>query len=283
MSCFPFGLTLWLFEKLSGLGYVLMRERRRRVLEHLTIAFGGEKSEAEIKSIARGAFLNYCRSIAELVHMRHPEKLLDKLTIELEGEENIEPAFKPGNGIVFATAHFGNWELMAAHMARVGHRVNVVARSMHDGYFDRWLNETRAKAGTHVIKRGNRDLELFRCLRRNEGLGILFDLDTDGPGVFVDFLGQPAYTQTGPVALALRLKSSILPGFIHRTGRLSHKIVIYPPLEFRQDAEADEEKIVDGLNQLNAILEKEIRAHPTEWAWMHRRWRHTPRDDEDEQ
>jgi len=276
LSRFPFPFTFWLLETCARMAYPLLGRRKQRMLANLHVAFGEEKTDSELESIAREAVINYGRSVAEMVYLRWPDRLFPYVEIEIEGEENFKEAVRQGKGVICATAHFGNWELMAARMCRLGYKVNVIARPMRDAGFDNWLNETRRRAGSKVILRGKMDLELFRCLRRNEALGILCDLDTKGSGVFVEFFGRPAYTQTGPVVLSLRTGARIIVSLVHREGPRRHRIVIFPALQFQNSDSSEEAKVHACLRQLNAVLESEIRKYPTEWAWMHRRWRSKP-------
>lgn len=271
----PLGIGYRLSERLADLAYIFLGRSRTRALKNLKMAFGKEKGESELEGITRELFRNYGRNMAEVAHTNDPKKLFSKLNIQIQGEENLVQAFEKGKGLVFATAHFGNWELMAAYMVHKGYPVNVIARPMRDKRLDELVNGMRKVAGVSVIKRGKAGMELFRCLKRNEGLGVLVDLDTNGPGMFVDFFGIPAYTQTGPVSLATRSNAVLLMGLIHREGPFSHRIDIYPALELGPGL-SEEEKIRQALRILNKTLEEEIRAHPQQWAWMHRRWRRKP-------
>ncbi|HNT36702.1 MAG TPA: hypothetical protein PKH07_17070, partial [bacterium] len=55
-----------------------------------------------------------------------------------------------------------------------------------------------------------------------------------------------------------------------------HHVVLYPPMDIGDPSEGEQQRVERVLNELNRLLESEIRSHPTEWAWMHRRWRQKP-------
>jgi KDO2-lipid IV(A) lauroyltransferase len=112
---------------------------------------------------------------------------------------------------------------------------------------------------------------MLRILKNNELLGILPDQDTDKvDGIFVDFLGQQAYTPTGPVSLALATGASIVPCFIVRK-KSKHYLYIEKPLELEVtgNKEAD---IRINTEKWSYIFEKYIREYPDQWVWMHKRW-----------
>lgn len=272
----PFPLALRLMESFAPLLLLVFRKRRTRILENLQRAFGNEKTPQELREIARQAIRNYARSITELIFLNCPERLFRHLDIQIEQEHHLKNAFEQNKGVVCASAHFGNWELMAAHLGRKGYKINAVARAVRDSSVDSWLNRTRQRGGCNVILRGKRNLELFRCLRRNELLAVLYDLDTKGSGIFVDFFGIPSHTQTGPALLALRTGAAIVPVLNHREGRYKHRLVIFPSIETGSPDEPEGTRVEKILTQLNNILESEIRKHPSEWAWMHRRWHKKP-------
>ena len=86
-------------------------------------------------------------------------------------------------------------------------------------------------------------------------------------GVFVDFFGRLAHTPVGAARLAVKYRIPILIGFIWRarTGRfvLDLKTRILPETE-------DEHQLTSVLT---GYIERQIRNHPTQWVWVHRRWK----------
>ena len=98
------------------------------------------------------------------------------------------------------------------------------------------------------------------------------DQDTRGRGIIVDFFSLPAYTQIGAIELHLKTGAILLPGFIHRQGPFKHKIEIGSPLIFEKTGDKEKDWHA-GTQLINQVIEAQIRAHPSEWMWMHRRWR----------
>ena len=191
--------------------------------------------------------------------------------LRFEGLENVERALSKGKGIIFCTAHFGNWELLGAYYAQKGYPVNVVARNLRDQRYEELISGYRNLAGMKVLHKGNQTREMLRCLHRGEGLAILFDQDTKGGGQFVDFFGYPAYTLEGPVILAQKTGAVLLPGFISRVDKKSHRITIKPHIEASKESDT-----VEVLTKLNKCLEEMVRKYPTDWVWIHKRWRRKP-------
>ncbi|OLC55130.1 MAG: hypothetical protein AUH92_02835 [Acidobacteria bacterium 13_1_40CM_4_69_4] len=65
----------------------------------------------------------------------------------------IEDLLAEGRGLIVLTLHLGNWEIGLAHLADLGHKVNVVMRPEDSGAA-RFENEARAGTGAHVVPAG---------------------------------------------------------------------------------------------------------------------------------
>jgi len=149
-----------------------------------------------------------------------------------------------------------------------------VARAVYDERLNRLLLKSRQDASVRVILRDSPTAgrEILQALKRGEVLGMLIDQDTRVKGVMADFFGQKANTPAGPAILAVRRRVPVLAGFIHRESDERHRIVIYPPLDVQRTGDLDRDVQVN-TERFNQVIEQEIRRHPDQWVWMHRRWR----------
>jgi KDO2-lipid IV(A) lauroyltransferase len=172
-----------------------------------------------------------------------------------------------GRGVVFATAHLGNFELMAAWLASSGYPIHTIARKSYEPRITKLLDEKRRACGVSCVYRNEPGAAaaMLRVLRRGEVLGLLMDQDTRVPSVFVPFFGKSASTPKGAAALARATGAAAVVGTIHRTSRGNHVIDIA-----RQELPADEWR---ATALLTAALEGRIRRHPADWLWLHERWK----------
>ena len=261
-----------------SLGFRLAIRQKKIARESLHIAFGKEKSDPEIKEIAKSCFENLGKGMIELIYfMDHPQMIKEQ--VYFEGKEHLEAAFKQGRGAIAVSAHFGNFPLMLLRFAQEGYKTNAIIRSTRDEIIEKYFQEQRSRLGLNTVYSHPRkecvDTSL-RVLRNNELLFIPLDQNFgSGGGVFVDFFGQPAATATGPVVFALRTKAPILPMFVIRQKDDRHKIIIEPPLplEIKQD---DKETVFVNTAKITQVIERYIRRYPEEWGWMHRRWKSRP-------
>ncbi len=276
-SVLPWHLGVALGGWLGGLTYFLLPGARRRALAHVAVAFPGGGGKTRHRAIARRSFVNLGRSAFEVLMLsRRSHPPIERLCA-IEGEERLKAALAAGRGVIFLTGHLGNWELMAALVTRRGYPASVVATPVYDPRLDRLLVDARARHGVHTISRGSPSASrhLLSGLRRNAILGMLIDQDTDVDGVFVPFFGRPAYTPSGPAALALKTGAAVIFGFILREGASRHRLILQGPIELIRTGDPARD-IRENTARFTREIEQWIRSHPDHWVWMHNRWKRQP-------
>ncbi|MEO8198117.1 MAG: lysophospholipid acyltransferase family protein [Thermoanaerobaculia bacterium] len=251
-------------------GWRLARRDRRRTLDHLAFAFP-ELSVGERTTLAEHCFAHLGTLLGECLYLRHCEATQLSRHVELAGWEHVEAARTQRRPVIIVTGHCGNWELLAAVLNAHGLGMLVVAREIDEPGLQTMLLDLRARFGTRTIVRGTPGAAraLLGALRGAGALGMLIDQDTKVEGVFVDFFGRPAWTPVGAAELALRFDAAVLPTFIERRADGSHRAVIHPELPLPTDPTA-------ATALMTAAIEAQIRSHPDQWVWLHRRWRKRP-------
>jgi KDO2-lipid IV(A) lauroyltransferase len=92
--------------------------------------------------------------------------------------------------------------------------------------------------------------------------------------VFVPFFGVPCGTPNGPALLALHTGAALMAAYCVREPDDTYRVICLPPLEVVStgDALADQTRI---MTEANAILESVVKRYPTQWLWLHDRWKGT--------
>ena len=223
------------------------------------------------REIADGVF----RSIARVMvaFARFPSLRRNNLarSIRCEGSEYVEEAFRGGRGVLFATAHLGNWELSAFANALFRAPMSVVVRPLDNPLIDRLVERRRALSGNRPIFKKDFARAILKALAANEAVGILIDQNASADsGVFVDFFGFPACASTGLAKIAAHSGAAVIPGFaLWREDEQRYVLRFYPPVAISGDAARD-------TQTLQTRLEEVIRADPGQWLWIHRRWKTRP-------
>jgi Kdo2-lipid IVA lauroyltransferase/acyltransferase len=246
----------WLRRALLALGAVVawlawtLRIRRVVVLDNLRLAFP-ERSEAERRAIARATYRNLGRMAAEFLLLRRlGREELDRIFV-YEGWERFEAARALGKGVIACTAHFGNFEVLAAAHNLRGVPITIISRKMGRGRANDLWRRTRARAGVEdlVVEKGETLGAARRALARGRVLGYVIDQN------------QPLRRVIFALAIPL--------------GDGRHRVVIEGPL--RLEATGDRRRdVLAFMQDLNDRLERRVRAHPEQWYWLHRRWKTRP-------
>ena len=264
---------------LGGLLYRLLGKWRQAGLETLTDMLPALRldpnwtgGDATPDRIVRELFGNIGIMLAEIsrLYFGNYAPLMD--AVEIRGLEHYQAASARGHGIIFVTAHSGNWELMAATFGARHQPVAVVARAMPLDAINRLLEKIRYRHGNSVIYRENGVKGMLTVLKENGIVGILPDQVVKPPhGIPADFLGRPAWTSTMPVKLALKTGAAILPIFAHRAEERT-VITIYPALEL-PTAGSEDDRIMAGTVLMNRAIGEHIVRYPAQWNWLYRRWK----------
>ena len=239
---------------------------RRVAYQNLRLAL----PDADPERLVEGVFESIARILYAVSYFPEIDKSNVYRWIGYEGFEHYEAAKRRGKGVLFATAHLGNWELSAFAHALMTEPMNVVVRPLDNPLIDRIAGERRSLSGNRIIGKKDFLRPILRALQNNEAVGILVDQNAlSDRGVFVDFFGIPASTDPSFARLASHSGASVIPGFAFWTESQRYVLKFYPAVEMSGDVTRDTQAV-------QAAVERAIREHPDQWLWVHRRWKTRP-------
>jgi KDO2-lipid IV(A) lauroyltransferase len=259
----------------AGLAWIAFRTvgRYRRVARKNLALIYPEKPEAEREQMARAVFRHFGRMAGEFLKLpRLAQAEVERLVV-VEGEEHLKQAMAMGKGVLLITGHFGNWEFMARWLSSHGYPINVVARDARDPTATKLLTDTREGNGAQVLYRGNSARAVLGCLKKNEIVALL--PDQNAADVFVPFMGKRTGTVDGPAIIHLKMGAPLLFSWCVRLPDDRFQITFEPPevVLSTGDKTADVERT---MTMINSRLETQIRHNPTQWLWLHDRWKASP-------
>jgi KDO2-lipid IV(A) lauroyltransferase len=112
--------------------------------------------------------------------------------------------------------------------------------------------------------------DLLAALRHGVAVAMLDD-QRDSSGVEAPFFGRSVWTAPGPVRFALKCDVPLVPMSVVRLSGARFRVTIHAPIPLRRTSDKTRD-IEAGVAQVNAFIERAIRARPAEWMWSHRRW-----------
>ena len=230
------------------------------------------------RRIVRGVWDNIGRTLGEFPHVANLRRTETGPGWEIVNEEVLAAAAAAGGPAIFVSGHLGNWELPPRVAAAFGMHVPSMYRAAANPFVDKLIGELRREAI-------GADMPLFpkgvaggraalAHLARGGYLGILMDQKLND-GIAVDFFGHPAMTAPGLASLALRFRCPVIPIHTERLCPARLRFVVDPPLTL-PDTGNRAADIAALTREVNATLERWIRARPEGWLWLHRRWPNAP-------
>ncbi len=231
---------------------------------------------ADASAVAAGMYRSLATGLLELLWvMRRPEEARRRAVLGDDTAATLRGAMRGERGFVLAASHTGNWDLAACGLAsRVP--LLVVTKRLSMGSLDALWQSSRARMGVRLTGAAG-------ALRRGRAMveagGAVAMMIDQVPArrrhaVRAVFLGAPAWVDRSPATLAARAGVPLVVGASRRDERGVQRLevleVVDPP---RAAADA---WIREATLRATAALDAFVRAHPTQWLWMHRRWKDPP-------
>ncbi|MDP2646171.1 MAG: lysophospholipid acyltransferase family protein [Desulfobacterales bacterium] len=258
---------------LGRLWYGLDPGHRKIAFDNMTIAFGREMDRDAIRDLVKANFVQLTRAALELPSLLRLNRKNLASYVTFEGLHHFEQARSRGAGVLFLTAHLGNWELMALAASLKLEPFYVMIRPLDSPAMDRLLTEIRSRTGNRMIDKDKSAALVSGLLRNNKTLGILLDQNSSWyEGVYVPFFGKVVCTNKGLAILAMRYGATVLPAFNIRQPDGRYRIIIGAPVPLVRSSHAGRD-ISENTARFNQIIEKYIRLAPDNWLWVHRRFR----------
>lgn len=271
VSLLPRKISLKIGSLLGSIVFKFSSHQRKIAYENIRLSLNLD-DEKLVKLYIKQCFQNLGKTAVEFMRFPKKSQKLIQEFVEFEGIQHIENALSLGNGAIILTGHFGNWELLAASISTKIAPLTPIVRELRSPRLNNLVTKYRKIAGYSTIDRNTGVRDALRCLRSNNLLGIVADVDTSVNGVFVDFFGRLAYTPYSPIAFALKTGAAILPSFIIRQPDGSHQAIIESPMVLTMTDEKEQD-IIENTQKFTKIIETYIRRYPEQWIWMHERWK----------
>ncbi|MCW5852665.1 MAG: lysophospholipid acyltransferase family protein [Anaerolineae bacterium] len=260
-----------LFALIGRVTFLVARRWRANALDNMRHVLRPPASQREVEQTAQAAvvhqFTNYW-------YMLRPPVSDDRWPggSTVDGWEHLDQAVARGRGVILISAHFGSPEHLADLLRRErGLRPLAPAETIRPEKLYHWFVAVRERRGGRGIPADQSALELIRALRRGEVIAVAADLDTTRQGEPTEFFGAPAQLPQGMGRLALMTGAAVVPVFVVRRPDWTFHTVFEPPLVFERtgDREADLRR---ALRQLAQVMERWIRAYPTQWTQFNPIW-----------
>lgn len=268
----PRGTALALGRRLGTLGRWLQPRRVRISRDNLWHAFP-ELTTAERETILRQMFTHLGAGFVEMLRLDLVKEQADiERDFVIHGEEHLQKALAEGRGCILLTGHVGFWEAGNFIFSKLGYPIGVVAKPMRNPLTDSYFLRMREIAGGYIINSRKGARRILKALQQNHLVGILMDQHVGrSQGVQVPFFGRSAWTTPIIAELAMKYRVPIVPAFCWWLPDNRYHLEIAPMILL--EGEPTAEKVVENTALLTKVIEEAVRRDPSQWFWVHRRWR----------
>lgn len=248
------------------------RGGRNRCIQNMMRVAGGDATLA--RTYARRSFACYGAYIVDFLRFGAPSEASTEgvlARVDFDGWQRIDDELA-GNGVVFVTLHFGNWDLAGAAIAAHGLPISVVVDTFANARLNTLVVGARERMGMNIVPVERMGPGVLRTLRRNGVVGLLIDVPQPGTGVEVEFFGGTVAVPDGPARIALRTGATILAGGVARTDPASEQFTGFLETVAFVPSGERERDVRDLTQATMATLERMVRRHPEQWYIFRTFW-----------
>ncbi|MBI4936678.1 MAG: lysophospholipid acyltransferase family protein [Nitrosomonadales bacterium] len=263
---FPLGVLHRLGAMLGWATYAMSGTYARRMRENLGYAMTGRTGQ-DMRRILNASIAEAGKGVAELPWLwRRPAAEVAGSIKVCHGCEHVEAARAQGKGVIFLTPHLGCFEVSATYAAqRIP--ITVLYRPPKLAWLEPLMRGGREHGQVSLARTDLGGVRLlFKALKRGEAIGLLPDqVPGKGEGEWAGFFGRPAYTMTLVGRLVESTAAAVIMAYAERLPRGAGYVIHLAPLEFSPGQPA--------TAQINAALEKLVRACPEQYLWSYNRYK----------
>ena len=257
----PAGAALgWL---VGGVG----RLRRGEVEDRLRSA-----GFADPAGIARGMYASLGAALYELLWTAAPGRRLLTRRVRLTARAEAALTAVATSGAIVATAHTGNWDLVACAVAE-RRPLWVVSKRLRVRWLDALWQGLRRRRGVRIVDATGAVAATREGLRQGALVAQIIDQvpERASGAMQAPFLGRDAWHDLTPALLAARLRAPLFVALGRRCEDGTHEVDV--PLYMDAPDRADAAWAREVTVAMARVLEEHVRAWPSQWLWLHRRWK----------
>ena len=263
----------------SNLGSILGRSIfplfRSKNITKQNIKIGlGEMNLQKESEIINDMWSNIGRTFAEYVFLKDFKFNRTNFDhMKINGVNHLDEIKKNNKPVIFYSAHFANFELMAMELDKFGIKCAAIYRPLNNFFLNPLMEYLRMKyICPNQIPKGRMGMrEIIGKVKDGYSIALMVDQRvSEGPRTF--FFNKPAHTTTIPAQRALKYDCKLVPISLERKGGPNFEMTIHEPYKTEKTG-SDEEDTKNITLKINQIIEKMIIKNPTQWIWSHNRWK----------
>ncbi len=182
-------------------------------------------------------------------------------------------------GLLMVTAHYSNFEIVGYLMGLFGFDLYSIARPLDNKYLNRFLYGVRERRGQKLIDKKGAAEMMPKLVEQGSTIGFIADQDAGRKGIFVDFFGRKASTYKSIGLLAITYNLPIVVGYSRRIDNRFFFEMGVTRIIFPAEWADKDDPLTWVTAEYTRAIETFVREDPTQYWWLHRRWKTRPRQE----
>jgi KDO2-lipid IV(A) lauroyltransferase len=252
---------------------------RKRALDNLRASFP-EKSEQWIQQTGKRSFEHIAMLTVDILATpRLVKKNNWRQYSCYKNAERVKWMMKEGKGLLLITGHYGNFEIVGYLMGLFGFNIYSIARPLDNKFISNYLYGIRQRAGQKIINKKGASELMAKKSSSGANLCFIADQDAGRKGIFVDFFGRKASTYKSIALLAVTNNTPLGIAYSRRKDNRFFFEIGVNRLIMPQEWAEKQDPIKWITAEYTKAIEDFVREDPTQYWWLHRRWKHRPKEE----
>ena len=252
---------------------------RNRALENLRASFP-EKSEQWIRQTGQRSFEHIAMLAMDVLFTpRLVKKYNWRDYSSYKNVEKVKWLMQEGRGLLMVTAHYGNFEIIGYILGLFGFNIYSVARPLDNKFISRYLYGVRERVGQKILDKKGAAKQMEQIVTGGATLCLIADQDAGRKGIFVDFFGRKASTYKSIGLLAITNNIPIVVGCSRRIDNRFQFEIVVNRIIFPEEWENKSNPLEWITAEYTNAIEEFVREDPSQYWWLHRRWKHRPKNE----
>jgi Kdo2-lipid IVA lauroyltransferase/acyltransferase len=264
-SCYRIG------QFLGACAATLDRRGRQIALSNLEAALGDELSPDERARVTHDSYQHFVRTMLDLFWVPRLTSVNFGRWMEVIGFDEAIASVEPGQGIIFTTFHYGNFEWTAQILGLRNLPGLTLAQEFKNPLLEPIFAELRKHSGNELAPRERGIVRMYKAVQRGQHVAVLTDLTLKpwDPCVAINCFGMKKCVTYAHAWLHQRTGAPIVPAYCEPLTDGRYRVHVYPKLQFPRGT-----SIIEITQSCWDQIEPLVRQNPSPWVWMYKHWRY---------
>ena len=259
----PRKLSIFFAKNLGLLIYFILPQRKKVAKINLSIAFPN-KTSIEINNIIKKNYQHYM--ILFIDFLRQKKININDIYLDV----NTKKILSNKQGLIFMTAHIGNWEMLLPILSK-HKKTTAIVKTQRNLGGDKFVSELRTFNNITLLPMNSSKRKMIQALIDGEILALASDQNAGNKGARALFFGKETSVPKGAAYFYHKTKCPIAIGFCILNKDYTYKFKL-EKINIKRNPENIDNLFIEVNTIFTKLLENQIKKCPEQYFWFHRKW-----------